>query len=68
VYRRRRDLIKLGRFFIDAFHAKYPVLTNLVDARNVTHQNWLRHLGANFVERVPEHGAEKRPFLRFIHV
>lgn len=53
-----------AREVCDKLVLKWGVLTNLVDARNTAHINWLRHLGFRFGAPVIS-GVEQRPFLPF---
>lgn len=50
------------------WQARFPLLTNFVDARNVSHIRWLRWLGFVFVRRDPVHGVAGIPFLEFVRI
>ncbi len=50
---------------LQRLHQDYPILTNLVDARNTLHQRWLRWLGFKFLRRIEKWGAHSIPFLEF---
>lgn len=60
--------LRESRRWITALHACYPLLYNVVDARNEVHIHWLRWLGATFLKRHDSYGVEGRPFLEFVHV
>ncbi len=55
-------------FWTSFLHRNYPVLTNHVDERNMTHVRWLRWLGFKFIMRHPSFGYEGRPFLEFVRI
>lgn len=60
-----RDLIVAAAACVDALNDEYPVLTNLMDARNTLHQRWLRRLGFVFLRRIESWGARGVPFIEF---
>jgi hypothetical protein len=61
-----RQLLREAKRWWSVLHNHYPVLWNLVDARNHVHIRWLKWAGAKFTgEKI--HGRERRPFLEFIH-
>lgn len=65
---RSKQFVREGRAWIAKLHdAGYPLLTNFVDKRNVTHVRWLKAMGVNFVGERP-FGVEQRPFMEFIHL
>ena len=49
-------LVKEGRKQVKKWLEKYKVLYNIVDARNVRHIAWLKHLGFTFVNTVKMNG------------
>lgn len=51
--------------WLDAFHSDYPLLGNLVDARNTLHIKCLRWFGFSFLREVPGNGPGNLPFLEF---
>ena len=53
---------------IEVWHQTYPVLMNVVDARNEVHLKWLRWCGFTFINRHEEFGPEGRPFLEFVRL
>lgn len=50
------------------WQARFPILTNFVDARNESHIRWLRWLGFVFIRRDPLHGVAGIPFLEFVRI
>lgn len=50
------------------WQARFPLLTNFVDERNVTHIRWLRWLGFAFIARHPTYGVAGIPFLEFVRI
>ena len=54
--------VKQGRYYVEKFLEKYSVLTNIADKRNVSHINWLKHIGMTFSKSVNINGYE---FLEF---
>lgn len=46
-------------------HKDFPILTNMVDARNTLHQRWLRWLGFVFLRKIEKWGAHSVPFFEF---
>ncbi len=46
-------------------HQDFPILTNMVDARNTLHQRWLRWLGFVFTQKIDKWGARSVPFFEF---
>ena len=56
----RRQLAKL--------QLKYPLLFNVVDARNEVHIKWLQWMGFTFIKKYPQWGPESRLFYEFVRV
>lgn len=50
---------------VDAMNEEFPVLTNLVDARNTLHHKWLRRMGFSFLRKLEKWGARSVPFYEF---
>ncbi len=59
------EFLKGSRVILDALHREYPVLTNLVDARNTVHHKWLRWMGFSFLRTIEKWGARGVPFHEF---
>jgi hypothetical protein len=59
---------KQSRPMCDQLNEEYPLLCNVVDERNAVHIRWLEWCGFIFINRHPEYGHEKRPFLEFIRI
>jgi hypothetical protein len=50
---------------IDGLNDQYPIITNMVDARNTLHHRWLKWLGFSFLRRIEHWGARSVPFYEF---
>jgi hypothetical protein len=50
------------------FASMYPVLWNVVDERNTAHIRFLKWHGCTFINRHPNLGHERRPFLEFVRL
>ena len=49
-------------------HDQYPLLANVVDARNAVHVRWLRWMGFTFIKKHPQWGPERRMFYEFVRI
>ena len=56
----KRQLAKLQK--------SYPLLFNVVDARNKVHIKWLRWMGFTFIQKHSEWGPERRLFYEFVRI
>jgi len=65
IYKHAQVFVPYSKNIWDAYHERFPLLTNFSDARNTRHHTWLKWLGAHFIRRVEHFGAESRPFLEF---
>lgn len=69
-----RDRINSMRFLREApghlnrIQARYRVLFNFADARNVVHIKWLRWMGFTFIASHPNYGTEGRLFHEFVRI
>lgn len=54
--------------YLERWHRWFPLLGNLVDARNALHIRWLQAVGFHFLRVVWGVGDELRPFLEFAHL
>lgn len=61
----QKHFLKHSREWVEVLHAPYRVLTNVVDARNEVHIRWLKWIGFEFIELIPEHGVQQIPFYHF---
>ena len=59
----RECKIQLGKLY-----EQYPVLFNLVDARNKVHLRWIRWMGFTFIHKHSEWGPESRLFYEFVGI
>jgi hypothetical protein len=60
------EFLRLGRPTLEALQRGYSHVGNVIDERNLLHRKWLAWLGFSFVGRIPEYGAQRRPFLEFM--
>ncbi|WP_448955724.1 hypothetical protein [Labrys neptuniae] len=58
--------LRRSRKMLDEFNDKWPVLYNVCDERNTAHVQWMQKLGYTFINRHPEYGVGKMPFLEFV--
>lgn len=56
------------RAVIDELNKQYPLLCNVVDARNTIHIKWLRWCGFTFIKLHENYGMERRPFYEFVRI
>lgn len=61
-FRHPVTLVKGGREYVEKWLEKFNVLYNAVDARNLRHIAWLKHIGFTFTESTDVNGFE---FLQF---
>lgn len=61
----RWGFLKQTRPWVAHFLTKFPLLTNLVDARNTQHIKWIKWAGFTFTNRHEDFGPDKVPFLEF---
>lgn len=59
------QFLHASRQVVDELNGIYPVLTNLVDARNTLHHRWLRWMGFSFLRTIDRWGARSLPFHEF---
>jgi hypothetical protein len=60
--------LRHSKKWLPFFHARHPVLTNYVDARNDVHIKWLQWMGFVFLRQVPGNGPERLPFYEFVRL
>jgi hypothetical protein len=60
------EFLRRSRKYIRQMHAKFPLLTQVVDARNAASVHWMLWLGFACLRVIPRHGPERRPFIHFI--
>lgn len=65
ILQHKYEFLTQARAHLPLAHARYPILTNHVDARNTVHIKWLRFMGFSFLRRVERWGAESIPFYEF---
>ena len=61
-----KETIRQTRRYVQRMHVHYPILTQMVDYRNVTSVCWMQWLGFKIHRVVVRHGVENRPFIHFI--
>jgi hypothetical protein len=57
-----------SREHLDEMQEQFPVLMNVVDARNILHIDWLSWLGFTFIAEHPLWGVEQRLFYEFARI
>ena len=65
---RRAMFLRTAKFCIAQLHRRYPMLGNVIDARNTVHIRWLQWMGFEMLQRVECFGVEQRPFIAFRRV
>lgn len=60
----RRQFLRECRTWVDCMNQTYPLLTNVVDARNAVHIRWLRWCGFEFADPIDVGGTPFIPFER----
>jgi hypothetical protein len=65
IYDHAPFIMWISRRVFDHAHETYPLLTNFIDERNTRHIAWIKWLGFKFIRRIPEFGAQSRPFIEF---
>lgn len=65
ITQRPLEFSRLCRPMLAELHRAYPLLWNLVHARNVVHVNWLRWMGFSFLKLHPRLGVGREPFYEF---
>ena len=60
--------LRRSKIYIELIQQEYPLLHNVVDARNELHIKWLKWMGFKFIQLHEEYGLEKRPFYEFIRI
>lgn len=61
----RWEFLKKTRPWVAHFLTKYPLLTNMVDARNEVHLKWIKWAGFTIVGEATNIGPDKLTFLHF---
>ncbi len=57
--------LRASRRWVDWLNEQYPVLWNVVDARNTLHIDWLKWCGFELLRTIDNYGKQKRPFIEF---
>jgi hypothetical protein len=65
IIKHRRKFLRVCRPMLRRLHQNFPILTNLVDARNTLHIRWLKWLGFVFTQKIERWGAASVPFIEF---
>ena len=60
-----KEFMRRCKDWVDKWNNKYPVLTNMVYARNSLHIRWLKWCGFKFIKLHPQYGHSKEPFWEF---
>ncbi len=62
-----RQVLRECRGWVDRLHEHFPVLVNLVDARNAVHIRWIEWCGFTLLA-TRAHGPQGLPFIEFAKV
>lgn len=66
--RDKRTFLRQSKLELIKVLEQYPVLFNVVDARNEIHVRWLQWMGFTFIQKHPEWGPEGRLFYEFVRI
>ena len=66
--RDKRTFLRQSKIELHKILQKYPVLFNVVDARNKVHVRWLQWMGFTFIKKHSEYGPESRLFYEFVRI
>lgn len=66
--RNRTAFVRATHEFLAHAHQRYPLLWNVIDARNTVHINWLKRFGFSALRRHERLGVEQRPFIEFVRI
>lgn len=61
----KREFLVESKPYVLALNDDFPIITNMVDARNTLHHRWLKWLGFAFLRRIDSWGARSVPFYEF---
>ena len=64
----KRTFLRRSKVELDKIIQEYPVLFNVVDARNKVHVRWLQWMGFTFIKKHSEYGPESRLFYEFVRI
>lgn len=64
----RLTFLRQSKEVLDQLQLSYPLLFNVMDARNVVHKKWLQWLGFTFIAEHSDYGPERRLFLEFVRI
>ena len=64
----KRTFLRESKIELRKVLKQYPVLFNVVDARNKIHVRWLQWMGFIFIRKHPQWGAEERLFYEFVRI
>lgn len=62
-----REFLRNCRDWLPVLHQKYPLLGNVVYAKNDIHIKWLKFMGFHFIKKHKSLGNMDLPFYEFIH-
>lgn len=63
----RRYLARHSREWVEEMNSRFPLLTNMADARNEVHLKWLKFCGFKFIRKF-NHGPCNVPFIEFARI
>lgn len=62
-----REFLRCCKDWMPKLHQKYPLLGNMVYAKNDIHIKWLKFMGFHFIAKHKSLGNMDLPFYEFIH-
>jgi hypothetical protein len=62
------QFLRGSREHLEEMQKQFPLLMNVVDARNTLHIDWLKWLGFTFIAEHPSWGVEQRLFYEFVRI
>lgn len=62
-----REFLRQCKNWLPTLHKKYPLLGNVVYAKNDIHIKWLKFMGFQFIKKHKSLGNMDLPFYEFIH-
>jgi len=66
IYDAPRSFLKHCKSYLRFMHTRYPYLTNFVDVEHTSANKWMRRLGFQAVQFIPDHGPMGHPFIQYI--
>lgn len=68
LFQAKTPFIRQSRMWCALIEQPFHIVSNVVDERNTKHVRWLKWLKYSFIQRHPEYGVQKIPFLEFTRI